>query len=126
MQLDGPMERKRHELLSDLEDHAVALMLAHDVPDVVADAVANALAAHMANAWGGQVISWPMDYRWRLSRRNAEMYAAFREGASYGDLAARYGRSERQIRHIMGAVQKRLREQAAANQRDIFADREGM
>ena len=54
---------RRSEVLTDVQDHTRATLMKRGIAADIADAVAEKLADHLAGKWGGQVISWPMDYR---------------------------------------------------------------
>jgi len=123
--LESPtqMARKRHELLADLVDHAVRVLVESEVSPERAAFIANLLADHFAQHWGGQVISFPMDYRWQLDTRYLAIYDRHLAGASYGELAMQFKISERHVRTVLATVRKRLVEQAKKGppgQADIF------
>ncbi|WP_422097033.1 Mor transcription activator family protein [Variovorax sp.] len=121
------MARKRHELLADLVDHAERVLVESEVSPERAAFIANQLADHFAQHWGGQVISFPMDYRWQLDTRYLAIYDRHLAGASYGELAMQFKISERHVRTVLATVRKRLADQARKGppgQGDIFVSDE--
>jgi len=117
---DGRMSARRHELLADLATQTEQLLRGFGVPAAAAASIGNELADHLAKRWGGQLINFPMDYRFQLANQQLEMYDAFLAGASYGDVATRYGIGERQVRKIINAVRERIRDQARRAQLDLL------
>lgn len=112
MTTETQMARKRHELLADLVTHAERLLVAAGVEPDPAAIVANGLADHFAEHWGGQLINFPMDYRWQLDTRYLAIYDRHSAGASYGELAMAFRLSERHVRTVIATVRRRLAEQA--------------
>ena len=107
------MAQRRHQLLVDVID-VTSAHLAQHLPEEAAKLVADSLADRLADYWGGQLINFPKDYRWKLSQREQKIYSEF-NGYNYGDLASKYGMCERGLRKLLGRVHKRIgREQQSA------------
>lgn len=117
---DSSMAVRRNEFLSDLLDVAKKHLAEH-VSESAADMVASSLTNHLADYWGGQLINIPKDYHWKLSRRDAEIYAEF-NGYNYAELAKKHDMHERSLRKLLDRVKKRMA--AAADRRtiDLFND----
>lgn len=111
MNVESPMERKRHELLEDMVAQTVRILTALGHPEEEARVAGNAMADHFARQWGGQLINFPMDFRWLLDQRDMALYDARQAGASYSDLAKQFQISDRHVRTVIATVTRRLREQ---------------
>lgn len=123
MSNESQMARKRHEVLADMVAHCERIMVDNSVPPEVASVIANAIADHFAEHWGGQLISFPMDYRWELDQRYLAIHDRSRAGASNSELAMLFKISDRHVRTILSIVRKRIAEQARRappGQADIF------
>jgi len=100
------MEAARHELLSDVADHAAATLrdygIAADVADQAGVAIANILAEH----WGGQLISFPKDYHFKLAERDLRIYGEF-TGVNHAELARRYKPTVHGIYKLVERVRRR-------------------
>lgn len=102
------------ELLKDLADHACVLASAIlDMPMDDAEQFGEALAAYMADTWGGQVIYMPQDAAGRASERNAQIYAEFR-GDNHAELAKQWGLSVQHIHRIIARERKKKEIKQAA------------
>lgn len=118
---DSSMEARRHALLNDVAAFTTA-RLAEYLGKSEAELVANDLADHLADYWGGQLINFPKDFRHRLMRRELEIYDAFKAGWSLGDLARQHNISERGLRKLIDRVRERLRKAATRHTHDLFND----
>lgn len=103
------MEDLRNELLSDVAAHAAVVLQDHGVADDVADQAGAAIADHLASHWGGQVLTVPKDYAFRLAIRDQAILAAF-DGANLQELAKRYDMTERGVRKLLARAHKRQRD----------------
>lgn len=103
----SPMESLRNELLTEVAaraaDTARDLGLSEDLADQVGAAIADALAED----WGGQVISVPKDYAYRLAERDRAILNAHREGASLAELAKDYHMTVRGLRKLIRRAELR-------------------
>lgn len=115
---DSAMAHRRHELLADVLDVAKAELNSY-VPEAIAALVASALTDHLAKHWGGQLINFPKDYRFRLSQRDAEIYAEF-DGHNQAELAKKHGVGEVQMYRLLRGIRDRLKAAADARNRDLF------
>ena len=111
---DSRMAEKRNEMLSDLVALAERVMQEYDVPKEVATITANSLADRLADHWGGQNISFPKDFRWKLAKLELEIYDRF-NGRNYDELAQAYNMTERGIRKLIARVRSKIahRDQAS-------------
>lgn len=103
------MEDLRNELLSDVAAHAATVLQDHGVDGEVADQAGAAIADHLADHWGGQLITVPKDYAYRLALRDQAILAEF-DGANLPDLARRYNMTDRGIRKLLARAHKRQRD----------------
>jgi Mor family transcriptional regulator len=104
----GRMEEKRNELFADLVTTAERLLQEYDLQAPAATLIANALADHLADHWGGQNMNIPKDYRRKLSLRELEVYDRF-SGDNFDTLARDFGMTERSMRRLIARVRDRLR-----------------
>lgn len=109
------MKVLRHELLRDLADQASTLLLDYGIPAEVAEQVGCALADHMAEHWGGQLINFPKDACFKVAQRDIDIWSEF-NGRNHPSLAKKYGISQRAIYDII----KRMKRQAMEDQIDMF------
>lgn len=119
---ENSMSCRRHELLQHVVDVIQAKLIELDISEEAADLVANATADTLADSWGGQLINIPTNYRWRLSRREAEIYSDYRSGRSIADIARRVGLHERSVRKIIDRIRARILAAARTNNKDLFDD----
>jgi len=103
---ESQMEKSRHELLSDVESQATAILRDHGIEPDVAEQASTAIADHLANHWGGQVISFPKEYLFKMAERDIRIYDEF-NGSNQPELARRYGMSVRGIYKLISRVRKR-------------------
>lgn len=113
---DGRMAERRHELYADLMALVQRQLAEYGVPANEAELIACGLADRLADHWGGQNITFPKEYRRKLSRLEAEIYQAH-HGDNGAELAQRYKISERGLSKMMARVRKRIR---AGNQHGLF------
>jgi len=113
---DGRMAERRHELYADLMDLVQRQLAEYDVGANEATLIATDLADRLASHWGGQNITFPKEYRRKLSRLEAEIYQAH-YGHNLAELAQRYDISERGLRKMIARVTKRIR---SGNQCGLF------
>jgi Mor family transcriptional regulator len=113
---DGRMAERRHELYADLMALVQRQLGEYGVGGNEAALIASDLADRLADHWGGQNITFPKEYRRKLSRLEAEIYQAH-HGHNLAALAQRYDISERGLRKMIDRVTKRIR---AGNQGGLF------
>ena len=110
------MAVRRHELLADLVDTVTNRLVENEIPAKVADLIANDLADHVADNWGGQVIAFPRDLRRKLTILELEIYDRF-NGENYDDLARQYGMTVSGMRKLVTRIRAKL---ARRGQGDLF------
>lgn len=113
------MELRRCEFFEDLIERATQVLAELGVNANEAELAAGALADHIAESWGGQNFSMPMDWRRKLTRIELELYEQF-DGSNIDLLAQRYGIHERTARRYVHRIRKRIAEAAHAAQGDLF------
>ena len=107
---------RRHELLTDVVVTATKRLVDNGLGHAEAELMASDLADHFAQHWGGQVISFPKDYRRVLSQLELEIYGKF-TGDNYDELARQYGLTMSGMRKLIGRTRARL---AKAGQPGLF------
>jgi Mor family transcriptional regulator len=117
------MGERRHEMLADLVAVTKRVLVDEDVRPEVAEMAANAVADRLADIWGGQVISFPQDFRRRVTKIELEIYSAWSErGTSFPELAMRYKMHERSVRRLIARVRARVTQD---EQQALFEPPEG-
>lgn len=112
------MGERRNELLSDLVAVAERVLQDYDIPVEVATVTANTLADRLADHWGGQNISFPKDFRWKLAKLELEIYDEWISGKyDFGALAQLHHMTERGIRKLIARVRAKV---AAGAQTGLF------
>ena len=106
MSSDSPMEALRHELLSDVAEHTTLILKQHGIETDVADQAGCSISNHLAEHWGGQVVSIPKDYLYKLSQRDQIIYEEFTGGTNHSALSRKYDVSVRAIYKIITRVRK--------------------
>ncbi len=106
------MAVRRHELLDDLTTTAERFLREHQISGGVASHLANSLADHLAEHWGGQMINFPKDHRRKLHEQELEIHRKF-TGNNHAALAIEYRMTERGMRKLITRVTTRLSKQRA-------------
>jgi Mor family transcriptional regulator len=112
------MEGMRRELLADVATHASEIAAAHGVKADIADLIGATVADHLAEHWGGQVISIPKDYHYKLSDLHLQIYTEF-TGNNHMELVRKYGISLQWIYKLINRVHKR---EVNKRQQKLFDD----
>lgn len=94
------MEITRHELLTDVEEQVRMILSEHKIDAALAEQCGCAIANHLAQHWGGQHITIPMDYHYQLSQRDIEIWEAF-DGRNHAALARQFHLSVNAIYRIL-------------------------
>ncbi len=113
---DTPMQCKRNELISDLSDQIALVLRDYNIAPDIAEQCGAAVADHMANHWGGQVITIPKDYRWKLTQRDLIIWGEY-NGKNHHELARKYGIGTNAIYRIVKRTGKHER---SKRQPDLF------
>ena len=116
---DTQMATRRNQLLADVMAVAAARLSEH-VSSSAAEMIAGDLADHVADYWGGQLINFPKDFRWKLGQREMEIYDAY-NGHNLGELARKYDISERGLRKMISRVRERIAAATKSANQDLFA-----
>lgn len=101
------MSERRNELLTDMMALAQRLLQDHEVGATDALVIASALADRLADHWGGQNITFPKDFRWKLARLELEIYD-FYNGTNLGETAFKFNITERGLRKLIARARKKL------------------
>lgn len=100
------MAQKRHELLSDIADHVSAVIKDHGIDLAVAEQAGAAVVEHLSNTWAGSCVTFPKDFRWRITQRDLEILGKFK-GNNHHALAVEYGMTENAIYKLLKRTQDR-------------------
>jgi len=104
MARDGTaMEGRRHELLEDIHSRAAEIAQELGVEREQADQIGCAIANHLAENWGGQNFTIPMDHHYRVSKRDQQIYDEF-DGRNHHILARKFNMSVRGIYKVIARV----------------------
>lgn len=110
------MEKVRHELLADVAEQVASVLVEFNIMADEAEQCGSAIADHLASHWGGQHITIPMDYAWKLSARDLQIWEKF-NGTNHAELAREFKVTTNAIYRII----KRTKRGALAHlQVDIF------
>jgi Mor family transcriptional regulator len=114
------MARRRAELLDDVAAQTATVLADFNlkVDDEMRDQIGHALADHLADHWGGQVLSFPKDSSYRCAARDRAILAD-NQRMTISALAQKYSMTERGIRKILKRAQIR---DSALNQGKLFED----
>lgn len=113
-------EQRRQELIQFVIDSAEDALKKLGIGSEDAYRAAVAVADMLTDQFGGQVITFPTDYRRKLEQRDAAIYACF-DGANVADLAREHRMTERGMRKLLHRAQARLKATPAAVSRDASA-----
>lgn len=111
------MEVRRAELFDDMIAHAAQILRELGVDQTAAEHAGTALADHLAEHWGGQVISIPVDFALRLSQREREILADHKAGMTRAELARKWKLTENGVGKLLRRAQRR---NAIDSQLDLF------
>lgn len=109
--MSSRMEELRNELLADMAAHTAEILADYCIDPDLADQAGAAIADYLADHWGGQVVSIPKDFAYKLAKRDHQILREF-DGTNHSDLAKRHNMTERGIRKLLARAIKR--------QRDLF------
>lgn len=112
------MAQVRAELLNDVMAHVEATLREIGIDAKVSEQCGHAVADMLAQHWGGQVVSYPVDHAYKLSLREREILAARAKGATPAELAFKYHMTTRGISILLKRAQRRHVEDA---QIDLFS-----
>lgn len=91
--------------------------IAQEFPGTDAEAVRNLsleIALDFAERFGSEAFYFPRALRYRLSERDAAIWAEF-NGNNYVELARKYNRSPRHVRRLVGRMQELERNRTQGN-----------
>lgn len=102
---ESQMHLARHELLEDVISQVSTLLAEMGVEPDVAEQCGCALADHLANHWGGQLINFPKDHFHRLAERDMSIYNEF-TGHNHHALARKWRMTVRSIYRLIDRVHR--------------------
>lgn len=103
MQQSRP-EQKRQSLIQCVIDHAESELRNQGIAQDKAIQLATSIADRLADAFGGQMITFPKEYSRKLRERDAQILADF-NGSNFSELAMRYGMCDRNVRKLIARSQ---------------------
>ncbi len=114
------MAARRAELLEDVAAQTATILaefpgIDHDLREQIG----YSLADHLADHWAGQHVYMPMDAAFRCSARERSILQERSAGTSIGDLARKYGMTERSIYRLLRRAALRA---PAADQLGLFQE----
>lgn len=98
------MTVRRHELLVDVADRAMAILKRYGMDIHRAQDAADAIVDDLADNWGGQYITVPKDMKYRHAKRCQAIADAF-NGSNHSELATQYGLSVNAIYKVLKRAQ---------------------
>lgn len=105
-------EDRRLKFYDNLVSFISSQLEEYDLKKDGAEAVANALADHLADYWGGHYFSFPKEHRRALSKRDMEVYRRYQGSSNHAELAESLGISSRALYKLIRRVRSRLAQQA--------------
>lgn len=112
------MEELRCELLTDIATHMSQILTVYGIAQDRAEQAGAAVADFIAEHWGGQTISIPMNYRYKLVKRDLEILSKF-TGNNHPALAREYGHS---LKTIYLIIKRAKKYKSDHNQPSLFPD----
>ncbi len=110
---------RRSEVLADVAAKATQIAQEFGLDPSIAEQMGAEIADHVAESWGGQVVSFPRDCHYKLVKRERLILDEWRSGVSFADLARRYHVHVRSIRRLINRARVRDRN---LDQRDMFGE----
>jgi Mor family transcriptional regulator len=108
------METARNELVTCVIDHAERALKRAGIAPLEASSIATGLADELVDVFGGQNITFPKEFSRKQAQKEATIYAQFKAGASYRDLAVTFDMIERGLRKLLKRVRARMVQAAKA------------
>lgn len=101
------MADRRAELFTDVIAHVGKQLRDLGIDAQRADQIGHALADHLAEHWGGQVISIPVEHAIKLSVRDRQILSDRAEGMSIAQLSAKWKLTDSALRYLFRRWAKR-------------------
>lgn len=101
------MEIKRHELFTHVSNQVAKEALDFGLPEETASQLGCNVANAIAELFGGQNLTFPKDYAFKISQRDAQIYHEFK-GNNYHELSQKYRMTERGIRKVITRVKQKI------------------
>lgn len=108
------METARNELITCMIDHTEKCLNRAGIAPLDATSIAISLADELVNVFGGQNFTIPKEHARKQAQKEVAIYAQFKAGASYRDLAVSYDMTERGLRKLLKRVRGRMVQAAKA------------
>lgn len=106
------------EFLKDLQEQAFVTLRANGLPAGQAEDIASALARHMCQHWGGQLLYFPRGQSLQRGERDMKIYREF-NGFNQADLAQRYDTS---VQHVYRIIESVRSDEIARRQPELKLD----
>ncbi|OCG02945.1 Mor transcription activator family protein [Gilliamella sp. wkB112] len=101
------MSIKRHELLTHISLSVAREAMDYGLSDDIAAQLGDNIANTISELFGGQNLTFPRDFIFKLNQRDLQIYNAFK-GNNYAELSQKYNMTERGIRKVIDRVHKRI------------------
>lgn len=110
------MSHVRHELLTDVADQISVILKEYNVDPVKAEQAGAAVSNHLAEHWGGQLITFPKDHLYKITQRDLQIFQEV-DAHNIHEVARKYNLTTNAIYRVI----KRIRRLAVAErQPDLF------
>lgn len=109
----------RNDLLSDLVDHVKLVAKEHGLDDDTAEQLAINIANFICEHFAGQLISFPINYYFKLAARDMRIYDDWTAKMSWAQLVSKYGMTRDGIYKVIRRVEKRI---VKRDQPDLFRE----
>lgn len=116
MSTDRQMPKLRNELLQSVEAWTAECAEDFGLSNEVASQLGVYVANHLADNFGGCMISFPKDHPYKIHQRDVEIYEKF-NGTNYNALAQQYKIGTRAVYKIIGKMKALY---VANRQPDLF------
>ena len=111
------MEHLRHELLTDIADQVKFILVDHGIDEERATHAGNDISNHLAEHWGGQLITFPKDYLFKIIQRDLDIFNEANSN-NMSEVAKKYNLSLNGLYRVLKRIRKRA---IASKQDDMFS-----
>ena len=113
------MESKRHDMLKELAEHVQLVAEEHGIDEELAEQFGVNVANFIAEHFGGLTFSFPVDYHYKIAKRDKRIFDAHCKGMSMAKLSREYNMTENGIWRVIDRTSKRLKRRM---QPDLFGE----
>lgn len=91
----------RHQFFASTDEVVQRILEEHGIDAALREQCGAAVADGLAEEWASQEVYVPQDYGYKLSKREIEILAALRQGASKEELRRRYNMSRQGLARLL-------------------------